>query len=115
MLDVTDLDYRLAQLPLRGVKGTTGTQASFLQLFDGDHQKVRRLDQLVTEKMGVARSLPVTGQTYTRKLDAGVLSLVAGIAASAGQVRQRHSDVAGVRRNRGAVRAGADRLFRHGI
>jgi adenylosuccinate lyase len=67
------------------VKGTTGTQASFLELFDGDHARVRRLDQLVTQHMGFATSLPVTGQTYTRKLDAQVLAVVAGIAASAGK------------------------------
>lgn len=83
VLDVADIDYRLNQLPLRGVKGTTGTQASFLQLFGGDDTKVRQLDQLVCSKMGVPRSLPVTGQTYTRKLDASVLSVVSGIAASA--------------------------------
>jgi adenylosuccinate lyase len=65
------------------VKGTTGTQASFLELFEGDHDKVRRLDHMVTEKMGFAAPLPVTGQTYTRKLDAKVLGVVAGIAASA--------------------------------
>jgi adenylosuccinate lyase len=65
------------------VKGTTGTQASFLSIFDGDHEKVRRLDRLVTEKLGFRTSLPVTGQTYTRKLDAQVLSAVSGVAASA--------------------------------
>ncbi|HWL39621.1 MAG TPA: adenylosuccinate lyase [Gemmatimonadaceae bacterium] len=83
VLDLHDLDYRVRTLPFRGVKGTTGTQASFLELFDGDHEKVRRLDQVVTQKMGFAASLPVTGQTYSRKLDAGILSVVAGIAASA--------------------------------
>ncbi len=83
VLDLQDLEYRVRTLPFRGVKGTTGTQASFLDLFDGDHEKVRRLDHLVTQKMGFAASLPVTGQTYTRKLDAGILAVVAGIAASA--------------------------------
>jgi len=83
VLDVEDIDYRRRTLPFRGVKGTTGTQASFLDLFEGDHEKVRRLDQLVTEKMSFPAPLPVTGQTYTRKLDAFVLSVVAGIAASA--------------------------------
>ena len=83
VIDLADLDHRIATLPLRGVKGTTGTQASFLELFDGDHAKVRRLDELVTHAMGFERSLPVTGQTYSRKLDAQVLSVVAGIAASA--------------------------------
>ncbi|HEV7388679.1 MAG TPA: adenylosuccinate lyase [Gemmatimonadaceae bacterium] len=83
VLDIADLDYRRRTLPFRGVKGTTGTQASFLEIFDGDHEKVRRLDRLVTEKMSFAAPLPVTGQTYTRKLDAFVLGVVAGIAASA--------------------------------
>lgn len=83
VLDLHDIDYRRSNLPFRGVKGTTGTQASFLELFGGDHEKVRQLDRLVTLKMGFATSLPVTGQTYTRKIDAGVLSAVSGIAASA--------------------------------
>lgn len=83
VLDVADLDHRIATLPFRGVKGTTGTQATFLSLFDGDHEKVRALDRLVTAKMEFGASLPVTGQTYTRKLDAQVLSAVSGVAASA--------------------------------
>jgi adenylosuccinate lyase len=83
VLDIEDIDYRRRTLPFRGVKGTTGTQASFLELFEGDHEKVRQLDHLVTEKMSFPAPLPVTGQTYTRKLDAFVLSVVAGIAASA--------------------------------
>lgn len=82
-LDLADLDHRIATLPFRGVKGTTGTQASFLELFDGDHARVRKLDQLVTAAMDFPRSLPVTGQTYSRKLDAQVLSTVSGVAASA--------------------------------
>jgi adenylosuccinate lyase len=85
VLDIEDLDYRRRTLPFRGVKGTTGTQASFLEIFDGDHEKVRRLDAMVTEKMGFPAPLAVTGQTYTRKLDAFVLSVVAGVAASAAQ------------------------------
>lgn len=85
VLDLEDLEYRVRSLPFRGVKGTTGTQASFLELFNGDHEKVRLLDQIVTQKMGFTASLPVSGQTYSRKLDAGVLSVVAGIAASAGK------------------------------
>ena len=83
VLDVEDIDYRLRTLPFRGVKGTTGTQASFLEMFEGNHEKVRRLDRMVTETMGFPAPLPVTGQTYTRKLDASVLSVVAGMAASA--------------------------------
>ena len=83
VLDIADIDYRRRTLPFRGVKGTTGTQASFLEIFDGDHEKVRRLDLMVTEKMGFPAPLAVTGQTYTRKLDAFVLSVVGGLAASA--------------------------------
>ena len=83
VLDIEDIDYRRRTLPFRGVKGTTGTQASFLELFEGDHEKVRRLDQMVTEKMSFPAPLPVTGQTYSRKLDAKVLSVVAGRATSA--------------------------------
>ncbi|MDP9204277.1 MAG: adenylosuccinate lyase [Gemmatimonadota bacterium] len=83
VLDIEDIDYRRRTLPFRGVKGTTGTQASFLELFDGDHEKVKRLDRMVTEKMSFPGPLPVTGQTYSRKLDAKVLSVVSGIAASA--------------------------------
>jgi len=83
VLDLEDIEYRLRTLPFRGVKGTTGTQASFLEIFDGDHDKVRQLDRIVTEKMSFPGPLPVTGQTYTRKLDAFVLGVVAGVAASA--------------------------------
>ncbi len=83
VLDLAELDHRREVLPCRGVKGTTGTQASFLELFAGDHEKVRRLDQLVTAAIGFRSSIPVSGQTYTRKLDAAVLDVVAGIAASA--------------------------------
>ena len=83
VLDLMDLDYRRATLPFRGVKGTTGTQASFLELFHGDHERVRELDRRVTAAMDFTHSLAVTGQTYTRKLDAQVLGVVSGIAASA--------------------------------
>ena len=83
LLDLADLDHRIAVLPCRGVKGTTGTQASFLEIFEGDHAKVRELDRLVTKAIGFKESIPVSGQTYSRKLDAQVLGIVSGIAASA--------------------------------
>jgi adenylosuccinate lyase len=83
VLDVQDLDYRLRTLPFRGIKGTTGTQASFLEIFNGDHAKVRALDEHVTRAMGFAASIPVSGQTYTRKIDAQLLGVVAGLASSA--------------------------------
>ncbi|MBI1809213.1 MAG: adenylosuccinate lyase [Gemmatimonadetes bacterium] len=83
VLDLAELDHRIAHLPLRGVKGTTGTQASFLELFRGDHAKVRELDRRVVAAMGFPASIPVSGQTYSRKLDAQVLDVLSGIAASA--------------------------------
>ncbi|MGH7606352.1 MAG: adenylosuccinate lyase, partial [Gemmatimonadales bacterium] len=82
-LDAEELLHRIETLRFRGVKGTTGTQASFLELFDGDDDKVVALDQRVTRAMQFARTFPVTGQTYPRKLDAQVLAALAGIAQSA--------------------------------
>ena len=82
VIDLEELEYRIANLRFRGVKGTTGTQASFLTLFDGDHAKVERLDRIVTERFGFKESFPVTGQTYPRKVDAQVVSSLAGVAAS---------------------------------
>ncbi len=80
VMDYEDIEVLLSQLKLRGVKGTTGTQASFLSLFDGDHAKCEKLDQMVAEKMGFKKSLTVTGQTYTRKIDAKVVNVINGIA-----------------------------------
>jgi adenylosuccinate lyase len=70
-------------LPFRGVKGTTGTQASFLSLFNNDAEKVKKLDDIVTERMGFAKKLPVTGQTYTRKIDANIAAILSGLAQTA--------------------------------
>lgn len=81
-IDLEEMEYRIANLRFRGVKGTTGTQASFLTLFDGDHDKVEQLDRMVTERFGFKESFPVTGQTYPRKVDAQVVSSLAGVAAS---------------------------------
>lgn len=81
--DLEDLEHVLGQVRFRGVKGTTGTQASFLTLFEGDHGKVRELDRRVTAKMGFERSFAVTGQTYPRQLDFRVLSVLSSIAQSA--------------------------------
>ncbi len=83
LLDLQEVERLIEALPFRGVKGTTGTQASFLQLFEGDHQKVRELEADVTQRMGFTRAVPVCGQTYPRKWDAMVLQVVAGIAMSA--------------------------------
>src|SRR5436305_90215 len=83
LLDLNEIEHRLATLRFRGAKGTTGTQASFLALFRGDHDKVRRLDLLVARKMGFDAVYPVTGQTYTRKVDSQVLDALSGLAQSA--------------------------------
>ena len=83
LLDLEDLNYVLESLRLLGSKGTTGTQASFLSLFEGDHEKVRRLDELIAEKMGFRGVYPVSGQTYSRKIDSRVVNVLSGIAQSA--------------------------------
>ncbi len=83
LMDLEDLTYVLSGLKLLGSKGTTGTQASFLELFDGDQEKVDRLDPLIAQKMGFSGCVAVSGQTYSRKVDTRVLNVLAGIAASA--------------------------------
>ncbi|MBD14717.1 MAG: adenylosuccinate lyase [Planctomycetaceae bacterium] len=82
-LDLAELEHRLNQLRARSTKGTTGTQASFLELFEGDHSKVKKLEQLVSQKMGFSTTYAVTGQTYSRKIDAQAMDALAGVAASA--------------------------------
>lgn len=81
-LDLAEVEHRIDTLKARSVKGTTGTQASFLELFDGDHAKVRKLETLVAKKMGFGATYAITGQTYSRKIDAQVLDVLTGIAAS---------------------------------
>ncbi len=83
LLDLQDVDYVIGSLKLLGSKGTTGTQASFLSLFEGDHEKVKTLDRKIAEKMGFDDVYPVSGQTYSRKLDSRILSVLSGIAQSA--------------------------------
>jgi adenylosuccinate lyase len=83
LLDYRDVLFRESQLALLGVKGATGTQASFLSLFDGDASKVKRLEELVAEKLGMQRSYPVSGQTYSRKVDSQAINALAGFAQSA--------------------------------
>jgi len=80
--DLEEVEYRLEKLEFRGVKGATGTQASFLTLFGGDHEKVKKLERRVAEKMGFQRIASVTGQTYSRKVDAAIVQTLAGIAVS---------------------------------
>jgi adenylosuccinate lyase len=83
VLDLHELERRRDELPFRGAKGTTGTQASFLALFRGDHEKVKQLDGLVAQKMGFDRVFPVTGQTYSRKIDTQILDALSGLGQSA--------------------------------
>ena len=83
LLDFRELEFRRQSLALLGVKGATGTQASFLNLFEGDESKVRRLEELVAAKIGIGRSYPVSGQTYSRKVDAAVVASLGGFAQSA--------------------------------
>ncbi len=82
-MDLDDLNYVLSTMKLLGSKGTTGTQASFLELFDGDQERIDRIDPMIARKMGFAECYPVSGQTYSRKVDTRVMNVVAGIAASA--------------------------------
>ncbi|MBS7303044.1 MAG: adenylosuccinate lyase [Lachnospiraceae bacterium] len=82
-MDYQDLEYVLSTMKLLGSKGTTGTQASFLELFDGNQEKIDRIDPMIAEKMGFSSCVPVSGQTYSRKVDTRVLNILAGIAASA--------------------------------
>lgn len=83
LMDLEDLEYVLGSLKLLGSKGTTGTQASFLELFDGDQETIDKIDPMIAEKMGFESCYPVSGQTYSRKVDTRVLNILAGIAASA--------------------------------
>ncbi len=83
LMDLEDLEYVQSTLKLLGSKGTTGTQASFLELFDGDQETIDKIDPMIAEKMGFKNCYPVSGQTYSRKVDTRVLNVLAGIAASA--------------------------------
>lgn len=83
MMDLTDLDHLIADIKMLGSKGTTGTQATFLELFEGDHTKVEQIDGLIAKKMGFEECYPVSGQTYSRKVDTRVMNVLAGIAQSA--------------------------------
>ncbi|MGC3966823.1 MAG: adenylosuccinate lyase [Pirellulales bacterium] len=84
--DLEEVEFRIAGLKARGVKGTTGTQASFLELFHGDHAKVRQLDELVSRKMGFEAAYQVTGQTYSRKIDSQAIATLSGISQSAHKI-----------------------------
>lgn len=83
LMDLENVEHQLSKAKLLGSKGTTGTQASFLELFDGDHEKVKKLDMRIAEKMGYSAVFPVSGQTYSRKLDSQMMQVLSGIAQSA--------------------------------
>ena len=100
LLDLADVEHRINSLKLLGCKGTTGTQASFLELFDGDHEKCRELDRKIAAEMGFAATAPVSGQTYSRKVDYQVLSTLSGIAQSASKFAAERSPL---RRTRSAL------------
>jgi len=85
LMDYEDISYVLSTIKLLGNKGTTGTQASFLKIFDGDNDKVIKLEQLISSKMGFANTFPVSGQTYPRKTDSRIINVLSGIAESAGK------------------------------
>ncbi len=82
VMDLEEIDFRLSQMKLLGSKGTTGTQASFLELFDGDHEKVKQLEEKIAQKMGFDSVYPVSGQTYSRKVDSLVLNVLGSVAQS---------------------------------
>ena len=83
LMDLEEIEYRIANLKLLGCKGTTGTQASFLELFEGDHEKCKELDRRIAKEMGFEASVPVSGQTYSRKVDSAIVSTLSGIAQTA--------------------------------
>lgn len=85
LMDLDEVNYRIENLRMLGSKGTTGTQASFMELFDGDDEKVKRLEAMIAEDFGFSGVVPVSGQTYSRKIDAQVLATLSGIAQSAGK------------------------------
>ena len=115
VLDLAEVEHRIASLKARSVKGTTGTQASFLELFDGDHAKVRQLEQLVAKKMGFDATYAVTGQTYSRKVDAQVLDSLSGIAASAHKAATDLRLLAHRKEVEEPFESGSDRLLGHGL
>ena len=83
MMDLEEIDQRIASLKLLGSKGTTGTQASFVELFEGDSEKIKELEREIAREMGFDQVVPVSGQTYSRKMDAQVVSTLGGVAQSA--------------------------------
>ena len=114
-LDLEDLEHVISTMKLLGSKGTTGTQASFKELFEGDEEKINKIDPMIAEKMGFRECYPVSGQTYSRKVDTRVLNVLAGIAARRPQDVQRHPPSAASEGSGRALREIPDRFLRHGI
>ena len=115
VLDLAEIEFRLANLKAHGSKGTTGTQASFLALVDGDHEKVRRLDELICRKIGFAESYAVTGQTYPRKIDSQILAVLSGISQSAHKMATDLRLLAHRKEIEEPHEQGADRLVGNGL
>ncbi len=113
--DLQEIEQLIENMYFRGIKGTTGTQASFLDLFEGDAEKVEQLDQMVARKMGFDQVEPVTGQTYSRKTDVQVINCAGTGGNQRAQDVQRHPAALGGRRTERAVRERAGGLFRHAI
>ena len=110
MLDYGELEHRIASLKLLGSKGTTGTQASFVELFDGDSAKIRAVEEDIAREMGFDAVVPVSGQTYSRKVDSMVVGVLAGIAQSASKFSNDLRILAELQGDGGAVRGPPDRL-----
>ena len=115
LLDLEDVQYQLSKARLLGSKGTTGTQASFLELFDGDHEKVRALDRKIAEKMGYKSVYPVSGQTYSRKVDSQFLNVLSGIAQSAAKFSNDIRLLQHLKEVEEPFEKDADRFFRNGL
>ena len=102
-MDLAEIEHRISKMPFRGIKGTTGTQASFLALFNGNHKKVKQLDKMVAKAFGFENVCAVTGQTYQRKIDAQVVNALASIAQSAHKMCNDIRLLGKSEGNRGAV------------
>ena len=114
-LDLEDLDYVLGSMKLLGSKGTTGTQASFLELFDGDQETIDKIDPMIAKKMGFKECYPVSGQTYSRKVDTRVINVLAGIAASAHKFSNDIRLLQHLKEVEEPFEKDPDWIFRHGL
>ena len=115
LTDLENLDFQISKLKLLGSKGTTGTQASFMELFEGDTDKVKKLEKLIAEEMGFDAVVPVSGQTYSRKVDYNVCSVLAGIAQSAMKFANDIRILQSFKEIEEPFEKEPDRLFRYGL